>query len=148
MVQMNRISAEKSLLIRDEYDIVSACSIGEQIVDELGMGVRARYQIAVIVSELSQNMLLYAGSGVITIQRLNWNGRAGLEIMAVDSGPGIAEVETALENMDTSNDENGTGLETIKRFADEFEIDSEAGRGTTITARKWRKQEQKTSVIF
>jgi len=133
------MSKEKSILIKDEYDIVSARSVGKQMAVELGLGIVDQSRIATAVSELARNIVLYAGGGVITFQRLSDGGRSGLEIRATDSGPGIADIELAMQDGYTSGNGLGVGLPGTKRLMDEFEIESEVGKGTRVTIRKWRR---------
>lgn len=133
------MSEEKSILIKDEYDIVSARSVGKQMTVELGLGIVDQSRIATAVSELARNIVLYAGGGVITFQRLSDGGRSGLEIRATDSGPGIADIELAMQDGYTSGNGLGVGLPGTKRLMDEFEIESEMGKGTRVTIRKWRR---------
>lgn len=131
------MSDEKDVLIKDEYDIVSARSVGKQIAGEIGLGIVDQSRIATAISELARNIVLYAGGGVITFQRLGDGGRSGLEIRAVDNGPGIADIELAMQDGYTSGGGLGVGLPGTKRLMDEFEIESEVGKGTRITIRKW-----------
>ncbi len=133
------MSAEKCISINDEYDIVSARSVAKQIAGDIGLGIVDQSRIATAVSELTRNVVLYAGSGVITFRRLNDGGRSGLEIVVADSGPGIADIELAMQDGYTSGGGLGVGLPGSKRLMDEFEIESEVGKGTTVTIRKWRR---------
>ena len=136
---MTLMSSEKSVLIRDEYDILSACSVGKQIVAEISLDVSVQTRVCVVVSELARNMILHAGSGVIIFRRIDGKERAGVEIMAVDSGPGIQDVEAILQQEWESGGENGAGLLVARCLMDEFEVDSDVGRGVRVTIRKWRK---------
>ncbi|MCD5412878.1 MAG: anti-sigma regulatory factor [Dehalococcoidia bacterium] len=131
------MSEEKSISIKDEYDIVSARSVGKQMAAEIGLGIVDQSRIATAVSELARNIVLYAGTGVVTFRRLNDGGRSGLEIVASDSGPGIADVELAMQDGYTSGNGLGVGLPGTKRLMDEFEIKSEVGKGTRVMIRKW-----------
>ncbi|MCL0103520.1 ATP-binding protein, partial [Dehalococcoidia bacterium] len=96
------MSEEKSISIKDEYDIVSARSVGKQMATEIGLGIVDQSRIATAVSELARNIVLYAGTGAVTFRRLNDGGRSGLEIVASDSGPGIADIELAMQDGYTS----------------------------------------------
>ncbi|MCL0035810.1 anti-sigma regulatory factor [Dehalococcoidia bacterium] len=131
------MSEEKSISIKDEYDIVSARSVGKQMAAEIGLGIVDQSRIATAVSELARNIVLYAGTGAVTFRRLNDGGRSGLEIVASDSGPGIADIELAMQDGYTSGNGLGVGLPGTKRLMDEFEIKSEVGKGTRVMIRKW-----------
>jgi serine/threonine-protein kinase RsbT len=133
------MDSERSVLIKDEYDIVTARSTGKQMAADIGLGIVDQSRIATAVSELARNIVVYAGSGVVNFQWLSDNEKDGLEIMAVDSGPGIANIELAMSDGFTSGGGLGIGLPGTRRLMDEFKIESEVGRGTVITIRKWKR---------
>ena len=129
---------EKNVLIRDEYDIVCARSVAEQMAAEIGLGIGDQSRLATAVSELAQNIVRHAGGGVVDFQQICQEGKSGLEIVAVDSGPGIPDMELAMQDGYTTGEGSGEGLPSTKRLVDEFEIDSRPGMGTTVTIRKWK----------
>jgi len=68
---------------------------------------------------------------------LDDGGRRGVEILAADAGPGIPDVALAMQDGFSTSSSLGLGLPGVRRLMDEFEISSEFGKGTTVTARKW-----------
>ena len=114
------MDSEKSVLIRDEYDIVNARSTGKQMAAEVGLGLIDQSRVATAVSELARNVVVYAGSGVVSFQYLTEEGRCGLEIMVVDNGPGIDDIELAMRDGYTSGGGLGVGLPGTKRLMDEL----------------------------
>ena len=70
---------------------------------------------------------------------LNRSDQVGLELIVEDHGPGIADINQAMQPGYTSGNGLGLGLPGAKRLMDEMEIESEAGKGTKITVKKWRK---------
>jgi serine/threonine-protein kinase RsbT len=88
---------------------------------------------------LARNVFLYAGSGVVRYRVLNGCERVGIELIVEDHGPGIADIDQAMQPGYTSGRGLGLGLPGAKRLMDEMEIESEAGKGTKITVKKWRK---------
>jgi len=134
-----QISKEKSILVKEEYDILGACSIGKQLAAEIGIGVVDQNRIATAISELAWNILVYSITGVMDIRQLDEsNGRIGLEITAADSGPGIENVEMAIKEGYSSGPGKGSGLAAVKCLMDEFSVDTMLGRGTSVTVKKWR----------
>ena len=93
--------------------------------------------IATAVSELANNIVKYAGSGEIRVDRIDSGRQAGIEVVARDRGPGIEDIEKAMADHYSSGNTLGLGLPGVKRMMDEFELDSEPGKGTTVTIRKW-----------
>jgi len=64
-------------------------------------------------------------------------GKRGIVVVARDSGPGIPNIEQAMQDGFSTGKSLGLGLPGAKRLMDEFEIVSEVGKGTTITMRKF-----------
>ena len=94
--------------------------------------------IATAASELSTNIIRYAGKGYINLRIVMNDQKSGIEIKASDDGPGIADIESAMKENYSTGNSLGLGLPSVKRIMDEFELNSEIGRGTVIIARKWR----------
>ena len=94
--------------------------------------------VATAISELARNIVSYANQGSVTLKPVHGsNGATGLTIVASDSGPGIADVTLALRDGYSSSGGLGLGLPGVRRLMDEFDIDSRAGSGTTVTITKW-----------
>ncbi|MEW6096863.1 MAG: ATP-binding protein [bacterium] len=93
--------------------------------------------IATAVYELAKNIFRYAKRGEIIIRRIKKGTKKGVEIIAQDNGPGIADIENAMKDHFSTGGGLGLGLPGVKRLMDEFVIDKERQRGTKITVRKW-----------
>jgi serine/threonine-protein kinase RsbT len=93
-------------------------------------------------SELACNIYTFAGQGVMRWCVLNRSGSVGLELTFEDHGPGIPDVELALQPGYTTAKGMGMGLPGSKRLMDELEIHSTVGQGTTVVVRKWRKKQE------
>ena len=130
--------ADIPIAIASDLDIVQARQHGRALALEMGFSVGETTLIATAISELARNIVSYAGRGTITLRRSNTASRVNLTIIATDDGPGIADVTLAMRDGYSSSGGLGLGLPGVRRLMDEFEIASEAGRGTTVTARKWR----------
>ena len=89
-------------------------------------------------SELARNTLRYGGGGEGHVLVLSQGSRQGIEITFTDDGPGIADIALALTDGYTSGGGMGLGLSGAKRLSDEFELDTAAGAGLTVTIRKWK----------
>ena len=93
--------------------------------------------IATAVSELANNIVKYAGCGEILIDRIKTGSRTGMEVTARDRGPGIEDIQKAMTDHFSSGGTLGLGLPGVQRMMDEFDLESEPGAGTRVTARKW-----------
>ncbi len=104
---------------------------------ELGFSPTDLTVIATALSELARNIVEYARSGEIILSRVKYGGRCGLVIIARDHGPGIADIERAMQDGYSTGKGLGLGLPGTKRLMDEFEITSSVGQGTTVRVTKW-----------
>ncbi|WP_226085111.1 anti-sigma regulatory factor [Mesobacillus sp. S13] len=125
--------------INNEFDIVLARQKGREVSKELQFGGVDQARITTAISELARNIYLYAGSGRITIDVLEDNGRRGIRISAADEGPGINDIRMVLQDGYSTSGGLGAGLPGVKRLMDSFDIDSSPGTGTEITITKWAR---------
>jgi serine/threonine-protein kinase RsbT len=125
------------IAIADEADApLAVLRVGEE-ADAVGFSKADRTRIVTAVSELVTNIQKYARRGTLTLRRIADGARAGLEVVAEDLGPGIADVERALEDHFSTSGTLGLGLPGVRRMMDEFAITSHVGRGTRVVVRKW-----------
>lgn len=126
-----------SVEIYTEWDIVAARQLGRNEAKEIGFGTVDQARITTAISELARNIYLYAGKGRIEISRLCESNLHGISIIASDEGPGIADLRKVMEDGYTTSGGLGAGMPGVRRLMDEFNVQSEQGMGTTITAIKW-----------
>jgi serine/threonine-protein kinase RsbT len=110
--------------------------VGEE-ADRAGLGPADRARVMTAASELARNIVKYAGRGSLTVRSLKDGRRSGLEIVAEDRGPGIADVEAALTDHFSTGGTLGLGLPGVRRMMDEFEMRTAPGAGTRVAVRKW-----------
>jgi anti-sigma regulatory factor (Ser/Thr protein kinase) len=135
---MTMAELTKQIRVRGEGDITRAIVETSQVARSLGFDAPAVNKIATATSELARNIIKYAGMGEILIREAADDRGVGIEIVARDRGPGIADVDTAMEDHFSSGGTLGLGLPGVRRMVDDFEIHTEVGRGTTVTIRAWR----------
>jgi anti-sigma regulatory factor (Ser/Thr protein kinase) len=130
----------KQIRVRGEGDITRAIVEASQVARLLGFDAPEVNKISTATSELARNIIKYAGSGEVLIREAGGEGDVGIEIVVRDRGPGIPDVDTALQDHYSSSGTLGLGLPGVRRMMDDFDIDTEIGRGTIVTIRAWRKQ--------
>ena len=123
--------------IDSDSDIIVARQKGRALAAELGFSPTDVVRIATAISELARNVLSYAASGEIRLEPLNGRNGCGIAIVASDRGPGIADVDRAMQDAYSTSGGLGLGLPGVRRLMDEFRIDSAIGQGTTVSAKKW-----------
>lgn len=125
--------------IDDERDVYMASSIGKKVAEEFGLDKIQQTKLVVSIMELARNIIYYAAKGEIFIIPVPNNG---IEIVAIDQGPGIKEIEKVLKSEIRSKKGLGLGLSGVQRLMDEFEITSKENIGTIIRAVKWLNERQ------
>jgi serine/threonine-protein kinase RsbT len=93
--------------------------------------------IATAISELARNIIVYAVRGEIILDITSESGRTGIVVIAQDDGPGIPDIEQAMQDGYSTGNSLGLGLPGARRLMDEFNIKSTVGKGTTIIMKKW-----------
>lgn len=124
--------------IRNDLDIIAARQAGREMSRELGFGIVDQTRIVTTISELARNAFAYAGGGTLTLNGIEASQRQGIEIICEDSGPGIPDVERVLKGGYSTSNGLGRGIAGSKALMGEFELKSEAGKGTRVVARKWK----------
>lgn len=104
---------------------------------ELGLGETEAAEVGIVVTEAATNLVKHARSGVLLIRALEHGRHCGVEVLAVDQGNGIADIEGCLRDGCSTVGTPGTGLGAIRRLASEFDIYSQPGSGTAMLARLW-----------
>lgn len=130
-------AAEVRVAIASDDDAVAARQAGRRLAEALGLTTTDLTLVATAISEVARNITAYAGCGEIVVRRVELRGRRGIEVVARDDGPGIADVERAMQDGYTTGGGLGLGLPGARRLMDEFEIVSQPGVGTTVTMTKW-----------
>jgi RNA polymerase sigma factor (sigma-70 family) len=125
-----------SIPIASDADIVAARQAARELASRLGFGRTDLTLIATAVSEVARNIVRFAGSGEVVVELLD-QPRRGVQVVARDTGPGIADVADALRDGYSTYHGLGLGLPGARRLMDEFALVSELGRGTTVTMTKW-----------
>lgn len=128
---------EASVTIRQEADILAARKAARVIATRLRFNDTDLILVATAISEIARNILTYATSGEMIFEEVQEFGRRGLVVTARDEGPGIPDVERAMQDGFSTGKGLGLGLPGARRLMDDFSIESVVGRGTVIVMKKW-----------
>ena len=132
------MGSETRVPIRRDTDIVLACQKGRTLAAQQGFSDNDQVVVVIAISEVARNILLYAGHGEIILTPIQQDHRSGVMIIARDQGPGIPDIDRALQDGYSTGGGLGLGLSGAKRLMNEFEIVSAVSQGTTVTMKKWR----------
>ncbi len=95
----------------------------------------------VVATEIATNLLKHARQGEIHITGLSQGGRAGIEMLSIDHGPGMSNIDDCIRDGFSSAGSPGTGLGAIVRLSDEFDAYSAPDQGTVLVSRIWAVRE-------
>jgi serine/threonine-protein kinase RsbT len=124
-------SGDDVVRVRQHVRVMAAGS-GLSLVDQT--------KLVTAASELARNTLVHGGGGSVRVEVVTSpDGRKGVKLRFTDKGPGIADIELALQDGWSSGSGLGLGLSGSRRLVDEFELDSSPGCGTTVVVVKWSR---------
>jgi anti-sigma regulatory factor (Ser/Thr protein kinase) len=125
--------------INHASDIAAARRAGQKLADELGFSEVQAGRLAIVVTEAGTNILKHAGEGTLYVmQAQSGTAMAGIDVLAIDSGPGIADVSASFQDGVSTVGTAGTGLGALRRQSDEFDFWSMRDRGAAFFMRLWR----------
>lgn len=127
------------MAITGPADVTLAERNARAVVAEIEFSDAAIDEIAIVVRELASNIVKHAGNGTLSVERCTVDGRRRIEIRAVDSGPGIADVDVAREDGYSTAGGLGCGLGAVHRLMDDviIEANENGTTGVHIIATRW-----------
>jgi serine/threonine-protein kinase RsbT len=131
------VTDEVRVQVSSDADVVAAREKGRELSARLGFSSIDLTLIVTAISEVARNILLYAKEGEIVLRLENSGSQHGIVVVARDAGPGIPDVELAMRDSYSTGNGLGLGLPGARRLMDEFEIESEVAKGTTVIMKKW-----------
>jgi RNA polymerase sigma factor (sigma-70 family) len=132
-------AAEIRIPIQSDADVVTARKRGRELAAGAGFSATELTIIATAISEIARNIVMFARRGEVVVSLVEDGGRQGVTVVARDAGPGIPDLERAVQDGYSGYGGMGLGLPGSRRLMDEFEITSEVDKGTTVTMTKWRR---------
>jgi serine/threonine-protein kinase RsbT len=127
---------EASVQVRYEADVAAAMRLVRHFAMATNFSPIDTCYLATVATELASNLWIHAGGGVLQVALLP--NLPGIEIIASDQGPGIADIDLAMQDGYSTGNGLGCGLPGVKRLMDGIEIDSQPGQGTHI--RVWKRR--------
>jgi anti-sigma regulatory factor (Ser/Thr protein kinase) len=118
-------------------EVSSVRRAGVDLSRKLGFDDIRSGELAIIITEAATNIGKHAKSGQIYLRPISQGDKHGIEVLAVDSGPGMHNVAINFEDGNSSTGTSGTGLGAIKRLAHFIDIYSEQDKGTVLLMIMW-----------
>jgi serine/threonine-protein kinase RsbT len=129
----------EELPISGDDDVVRVRQLVRTYAQQAKLSLVDQTKLVTATSELARNTLTYGGGGTALIAAVTDGRRAGIRASFHDSGPGIPDPTQALTDGWSSGKGLGLGLSGARRLVDEFDLDTEVGRGTVVTVVKWAR---------
>jgi anti-sigma regulatory factor (Ser/Thr protein kinase) len=125
------------IAIEEQSQTANARRIARAMSRNTGFDETMAEQVAIVVTEACTNLLKHAGGGELLLRAVcnDINASAGLELLVLDRGPGMRNLEQCLRDGFSTGSSPGQGLGAIMRLSTTSDFYSEAGRGAAILAR-------------
>jgi serine/threonine-protein kinase RsbT len=119
-------------------DVVHVRQFVRKWAADLKFSLVDQTKLITATSELARNTFQHGGGGTMTAEIVENGARQGIRLTFEDHGPGIQDIELAMRGGFSTGKGMGLGLSGSKRLVNEFNIKSEAGRGTTVSITRWK----------
>ena len=127
------------LSVINEHDVVSVRQRVRECAIKQGLSTLDQTKLMTAASELARNIILYAGTGEVTVKQVADGLKRGVQVIFNDTGPGIPNIAQCRQDGFSTGRSLGIGLPGAKRLVNFFDIQSKEGHGTTITIIRWGK---------
>ena len=125
-------------VISASENVIAARQAAKKWAVEMGFSLSDQTKLITVTSELVHNIVIYAQNGTMLMEELDDKVRRGLRMTFHDDGPGIADIDRAMQGGYSTGSGLGLGLSGSKRLVDEFSLTSEVGKGTHIVVTRWK----------
>jgi serine/threonine-protein kinase RsbT len=138
---MEGVELEERVAIDSDADVVIARGRARELAAGLELSSTDQTLLATAISEVARNITTYAQRGEVLLSLVRApDGRRGVKVVARDQGPGIADLDAAMQDGFTTGGGLGLGLPGARRLVDDFDVRSAPGQGTTVTLVKWSRK--------
>lgn len=127
--------------VTDTTQVAECRRAGGALAGEAGFDETRAGELAIIITELGTNLLKHAGGGELLLRRLDFasgDNVDGVEVISLDKGRGIPNLNEALKDGFSTAGSQGTGLGAVKRLAQSFDVYARPNEGTVIVAGMWK----------
>jgi anti-sigma regulatory factor (Ser/Thr protein kinase) len=125
--------------ITETSQVAEARRLAVQLATQLGFNEKEAGKVAIVITEAATNLVKHATNGRLIVRALTGARGAGIEILALDQGPGITNIGNSLRDGYSTTGSPGTGLGAMMRLSTRFDIHSLPGKGTALLAQLWRQ---------
>jgi serine/threonine-protein kinase RsbT len=127
------------LRLQAQEDVVAVRQSVRSYAVSLGLSLVDQTKLVTAASELARNTVTHGGGGTVKLEVIEHNAKRGIRLTFEDRGPGIQDIERAMQDGYTTGGGLGLGLGGAKRLTNEFDIQSAPGTGTRVVITQWTK---------
>ena len=131
------ILRQRSFPIGEPSEIAAARRAGNELARHIGFDDVRTGQLAIVISEAATNIVKHARRGEIRLRKVLRGGTSGIEVLAIDNGPGMANLRQHLQDGHSTTGTYGVGLGSIRRLSQEFDLYTAPGKGTLLMMVVW-----------
>jgi serine/threonine-protein kinase RsbT len=138
MAGLDDLQVPLYIMVHVDAQALVASQMGYKLAARLEYSEAGQTALGTAILEIARNIVRHAGPGEISLDVVRADGRLGIQVLALDAGPGIPDIEQALGDGYTTANGLGLGLPGARRLMDTFELSSLPGQGTTVRMIKWK----------
>jgi anti-sigma regulatory factor (Ser/Thr protein kinase) len=128
-----------AITVADPSHVAEARRGAQRLAHGLGFDATRKERVAIAVTEAVTNMVKHAHGGTFAARKLARGGSLGVEVMAIDSGPGMDNFANSSRDGVSTTRTAGTGIGAMQRQSDEFDVYTGRKRGTIVRMVFWDK---------
>lgn len=137
MVEITSDEVTICIEVNESSAVGEARRQGTRLGQRLGLDETTNGKVALVITELGSNLVKHAQGGKLFLRGLSSGQQAGIEILALDQGPGMPPLDTALRDGYSRSGTAGNGLGAVRRLSDRFDLYSNAGHGSALVSEIW-----------
>jgi anti-sigma regulatory factor (Ser/Thr protein kinase) len=131
------MAAQTVFSIDDRSQIGTARRAAADMAELLEFDETQAGRVGLAITESGTNILKHAGRGRLLLRSLECDGIGGIEVIALDKGPGIADVNASLRDGQSTTGTMGGGLGALSRVTSDFQVFTQSGKGTALRMELW-----------
>ena len=139
MIRKESITSHISVRIEDASQVGEARRAATMLAQEAGFNETETGKVAIVATELATNIVKHAQRGEVLVRILDQQGNCGVEVLALDSGPGMVDMQQTMRDGFSTSGTPGTGLGAVRRLASVFDVYTSAGGGACALAQLWSR---------
>jgi anti-sigma regulatory factor (Ser/Thr protein kinase) len=138
------ITSDETLAVTEGSQIGQARRAAVKLAEASKLSEAATGAVAIIATELARNLARYGKDGRLFVQSVRGPEGSFVQVLAIDAGPGIPDLQRSMQDGVSTGGTPGTGLGAVRRMSDDFDIYSTVGRGTLVFSRVGKSRSKRT----